>query len=117
MRRVVQTGDFTLVRYAYPPGATFRRHAHPEAQLTGVIRGRITFALNGTEHVPGPGDWLYIPGGGSANGQAGDHVLIAPPYTVSEAALDDLVRMLKAAVEETFTEIGRTVREIPQGAQ
>mgnify|MGYP001821367712 CR=1 FL=1 len=54
VRRVVQTGDFTLVHYTYPPRATFKRHEHPEAQLTYIIRGEITFALGNaqqTDHI------------------------------------------------------------------
>jgi adenosylmethionine-8-amino-7-oxononanoate aminotransferase len=42
---------------------------------------------------------LYVyPGGGAAGGHAGDHVLIAPPYIISEAQIDDLVRRLGKAV-------------------
>lgn len=46
-------------------------------------------------------DGLYVyPGGGAANGQAGDHVLIAPPYIITEPEIDLLVRLLGGAIEK-----------------
>ena len=43
---------------------------------------------------------LYVyPGGGSADGVRGDHVLIAPPLVIAPEQLDELVEKLKAAVE------------------
>lgn len=71
IRRVVQTSGFTLVHYTYPPNATFKLHEHPEAQLTYVVRGRITFAVQGEESVLEPGDWLHIPGGLPHSARAG----------------------------------------------
>ncbi|KAJ6440617.1 aminotransferase [Purpureocillium lavendulum] len=37
------------------------------------------------------------PGTGTADGTRGDHVIVAPPYNASDAELDDVVRLLKAA--------------------
>jgi len=128
LAQVQARGDYLLKALA----VALKRHP-----CVGDIRGRgllagVEFVADKRSKRPFPPDLrfarklarraldagLYVyPGGGSANGQAGDHVLIAPPYTITEAALDDLVRMLKASVEETFTEVGRTVRETPQGAQ
>ena len=39
---------------------------------------------------------------GPIDGVQGDHVLIAPPYVVSEAQLDELTDKLGAAVEAAF---------------
>ena len=39
------------------------------------------------------------PGGGTADGRAGDHVLIAPPYTATEAEMDLIVARLGDAVD------------------
>ena len=39
------------------------------------------------------------PGGGTADGRAGDHVLIAPPYTATEAEVDLIVERLGDAVD------------------
>jgi quercetin dioxygenase-like cupin family protein len=70
-RRVVQTDSFTLVYYTYPPGATFKLHKHPEAQLTYVIRGKIAFELKGEKTTLVAGDWLYVPGGVPHSARAG----------------------------------------------
>ena len=39
------------------------------------------------------------PGGGTVDGVAGDHILLAPPYTASEAEIDLIVTRLGEAVE------------------
>jgi len=86
-RRVVQTGSFTLVHYTYPPGATFKLHRHPEAQLTYVVRGQITFDVDGEKQALVPGDWLHIPGDKphSARATSDDPVvalnIFSPPRT------------------------------------
>jgi len=41
---------------------------------------------------------LVYPSGGTADGVAGDHVLIAPPYTVTAAEIDTIVDRLGGAV-------------------
>lgn len=41
---------------------------------------------------------ICYPGGGGADGVDGDHVLLAPPFIISEAELDALVEMLTAAI-------------------
>jgi adenosylmethionine-8-amino-7-oxononanoate aminotransferase len=45
---------------------------------------------------------LCYPMGGTLDGVRGDHVLIAPPYIVSEAQLDELADKLGRAVEAVF---------------
>ena len=42
---------------------------------------------------------LCYPMGGAADGTRGDHVLLAPPFIVSEAQLDEIVRKLVRAVK------------------
>jgi len=53
----------TMVRYVYAPGAVFPVHAHPEEQITLVIRGRIAFEVGGERVELGPGEATVIPGG------------------------------------------------------
>ncbi|WP_376098983.1 aspartate aminotransferase family protein [Roseomonas sp. CCTCC AB2023176] len=50
------------------------------------------------ERALGLGLAIY-PGGGTADGHAGDHVLIAPPYTATEAEIDLTIERLGAAVD------------------
>ena len=45
---------------------------------------------------------LCYPMGGTLDGVRGDHVLIAPPYIVSEAQLDELADKLGRAVDAAF---------------
>jgi adenosylmethionine-8-amino-7-oxononanoate aminotransferase len=39
------------------------------------------------------------PGGGTADGAAGDHILLAPPYIATEAEIDLIVSRLGEAVD------------------
>jgi adenosylmethionine-8-amino-7-oxononanoate aminotransferase len=43
------------------------------------------------------GLWIYG-GSGSNNGTSGDHILIAPPYIISETQIDELVQKLTNAI-------------------
>lgn len=43
---------------------------------------------------------LLYPGSGTADGLVGDHMLVAPPYTVTETQADEIVERLGAAVDE-----------------
>ena len=42
------------------------------------------------------------PGSGTLDGKAGDHVLLAPPFIISEAELDDVTARLATAVERAL---------------
>ncbi len=42
---------------------------------------------------------ICYPNGGTADGVAGDHVLLAPPFIIEEAQLDELVDRLSASVD------------------
>ena len=48
---------------------------------------------------------LVYPGGGTIDGQRGDHVLLAPPYNVTNAELDVIVERLAQAVDAAIAEI------------
>ena len=42
---------------------------------------------------------MVYPMGGTIDGRRGDHVLIAPPFIVSEAQLDEVVDRLATAID------------------
>jgi hypothetical protein len=42
---------------------------------------------------------LIYPGGGTADGRSGDHILLAPPYNVTDAELDTIVGLLSETVD------------------
>jgi len=100
------------------------RNALGDHPHVGEIRGRglllgVEFVADKTTREPFPteadvrsrlsraclqqGLYLY-PGGGSANGAKGDHVLIAPPLVIDDTQIDDLVEKLAAAVRMVFDE-------------
>ncbi|RDW57297.1 hypothetical protein BP5796_12747 [Coleophoma crateriformis] len=95
------------------------RETFEESKYVGDIRGRglfwaLEFVKDKATKSPLPkvvgfglgvqqvafdlGVALY-PGGATVDGVNGDHVLIAPPYTVSEADLTTIVRVLKEAYD------------------
>jgi adenosylmethionine-8-amino-7-oxononanoate aminotransferase len=45
---------------------------------------------------------ICYPGGGTADGIAGDHVLLAPPYIVSDGELDEMVDKLSRAIDRAI---------------
>jgi len=48
---------------------------------------------------------IVYPGGGGTDGIRGDHVLIAPPFIITEAQIDQLVAILDEAIAEISKEI------------
>ena len=42
---------------------------------------------------------LVYPGGGTIDGQQGDHVLLAPPYITTDAQLEQIVGLLADAID------------------
>jgi adenosylmethionine-8-amino-7-oxononanoate aminotransferase len=45
---------------------------------------------------------ICYPGGGTADGKAGDHVLIAPPFNVTSASLEEIVLRLRHATQSAL---------------
>jgi adenosylmethionine-8-amino-7-oxononanoate aminotransferase len=48
---------------------------------------------------------MCYPMGGTIDGRQGDHVLLAPPYIISTAQLDEMVDKLSAALEAALTAV------------
>ena len=48
---------------------------------------------------------MCYPMGGTIDGKTGDHILLAPPYIISDAELDLLVERLSGAIETVLAEI------------
>jgi adenosylmethionine-8-amino-7-oxononanoate aminotransferase len=46
------------------------------------------------------------PGGGTADGRRGDHVLLAPPYIATSADIDEIVDRLGSAVDSALKSVG-----------
>jgi adenosylmethionine-8-amino-7-oxononanoate aminotransferase len=53
---------------------------------------------------------MVYPMGGTIDGQRGDHVLIAPPFIISDAELDELVERLSGAIDGALAEVRDNAR-------
>ena len=42
---------------------------------------------------------MCYPAGGTVDGHIGDHILLAPPYIVSESQIDEIVGRLHGAID------------------
>ncbi len=62
-RQVYTSGGLQVVRYRYAPGSVYPTHSHPQEQMTIVLRGRLTFDVDGAAQEVGEGDVVFIPGG------------------------------------------------------
>jgi adenosylmethionine-8-amino-7-oxononanoate aminotransferase len=96
-----------------------------DAEVIGEVRGRgllvgIELVQDQAAKQPFPADLraaarldhicremglLIYPGTGTAGGEAGDHVLLIPPLTISEAELDQVVQTLAAATRRLAREL------------
>ena len=47
---------------------------------------------------------MCYPAGGTIDGRSGDHILLAPPYIVSESQIDEIVGGLGVAIDAAITE-------------
>ena len=48
---------------------------------------------------------ICYPGAGNADGVSGDHILLAPPFTMTSSDMDFLVETLYSSLEQVFTEL------------
>jgi len=60
-RRAVWLDGVMLTFFAFEPGAVVPEHAHPEEQITVVIRGTMEFTLGDETRVLSAGDAVCIP--------------------------------------------------------
>jgi len=48
---------------------------------------------------------LFYPGHGTVDGQLGDHLLVAPPFTVTEQEVDTIVDLLREAIRQVVRDL------------
>jgi adenosylmethionine-8-amino-7-oxononanoate aminotransferase len=53
------------------------------------------------------------PGTGSADGVRGDHIIISPPYIVTEDDIKHIVNVITAVINEVHKELANKITEIP----
>ena len=57
------------------------------------------------------------PGTGSADGVRGDHIIISPPYIVTEDDINLIVKTIKAVIKEVHEELANKITEIPAASE
>jgi adenosylmethionine-8-amino-7-oxononanoate aminotransferase len=121
--------DHDLVRNAAEVGTHFRERLtglmvrHP---MIGDVRGLglmvgVELVKDRETKEPFPPSWqvakrvgaatlerglVSYPGSGTVDGAAGDHLLYAPPLTISTAQIDDLVQILDESLSAVAMELG-----------
>jgi quercetin dioxygenase-like cupin family protein len=55
--------EMSVQRFRIEPGAEVPEHDHHHEQTGYVVRGTLTFTVDGETHAVGPGDSYAIPGG------------------------------------------------------
>lgn len=69
--RVLVTNDvMRIVQFTFDAGEMLTEHTSPRAVAVQLVSGRMRFTVDGTEHVMGDGDIVYLAPGAS-------HALVA----------------------------------------
>jgi len=99
--------------------AAFRQHAHVgDIRGRGLFRGVELVEDRATKRPFDPARKLHArvkaaameeglivyPAGGTVNGRDGDHILIAPPFIIEDAQIDELVGKLSRALETALAQ-------------
>lgn len=86
--RRFDSDGMTIVRYEFQPGASFPRHSHPEEQVVIVLRGRVTFTVDGHPLELGPGDichvGAHVPHGATAGPEPVEFLNLLSPRRTAE---------------------------------
>ena len=74
----IHAEQLTVTVYRYEPHSTWEEHAHPEEQVTTVVKGgEIEFTVAGESVRLSPGKLAVIPGGTPHSAQNGDEEVVA----------------------------------------
>ncbi|MGI3186517.1 aspartate aminotransferase family protein [Nioella aestuarii] len=97
----------------------FGQHAHVgDLRGRGLLRGVELVEDRATKRPFDPARKLHLkvksaamaeglicyPSGGTANGQAGDHILLAPPYIITDRQIDELASKLSRAIDTALSQ-------------
>lgn len=52
---------------------------------------------------------ICYPGGGTADGESGDHILIAPPFNVTQSQIEEIVAKLASSLDGALQSLPRTL--------
>ena len=64
-RVLARTGGGNLTLFAFDAGQGLTEHTSPRAVVVQLVSGRMRFTVDGTEHVMGDGDIIYLAPGAS----------------------------------------------------
>ena len=82
-------------------GLEFVKDQKTKEPYEASVKVRSLIMLNALEE-----GLVIYPGGGSVDGVRGDHILIAPPISITREEIDKLYEMLKAAILKTMKDLG-----------
>ena len=69
----VLEGEKVLMAHIYlPAGPPAKRHAHPNEQISYVVKGRARVCIGNEEKIVGPGDVYIIPANTEHGGERGE---------------------------------------------
>ena len=60
-RQMVIGEDLLICRFTFDPFIITEEHAHPQEQMTLVVKGRVIFMINGKVRIAQAGDVLHFP--------------------------------------------------------
>ncbi|MDQ2652165.1 MAG: aminotransferase class III-fold pyridoxal phosphate-dependent enzyme [Chloroflexota bacterium] len=120
-----------LIENAARTGAHFKRRLQELAEhhdIIGDVRGEglllgVELVIDREAKMPFPPQWgvgkrigaatlarglVSYPGTGTYDGVIGDHLLYAPPLTITEAQVDDLITILDESLRVVRTDLARS---------
>jgi 4-aminobutyrate aminotransferase-like enzyme len=123
--------DNGLIENASRVGAYFKRRLQELAEfhdIIGDVRGEglllgVELVIDREAKTPFPPSWgvgkrigaatlarglVSYPGAGTYDGVIGDHLLYAPPLTISEAQVDDLIAILDESLRVVRADLARS---------
>jgi quercetin dioxygenase-like cupin family protein len=63
LRSSLAAEGYEVLAWSDAAGTTYEPHSHPHDECIWLVRGRMTFAVEGREHVLQAGDRLMLPKG------------------------------------------------------
>ena len=76
-RKKLETRNYRVTRYVYPPGTCFTAHAHSVDKIDGVLSGRFRMQMYNQTVILEAGDSLRVPKGAIHSAEVvGDQIVV-----------------------------------------
>ena len=63
LRERLRAARCSAVEWSDPPGRAYEPHTHDHDEVIALVRGGITFDIDGADYPLAPGDVLFLPAG------------------------------------------------------